>query len=159
MSVRKEKAPQILHRAAMAVDKLRLGDFIRDNAAMIRPKIESADAVVTGSLYDNDAIFLAKALPIANGVIHIGSDRFALKEAMAWLRNQWKDPQPDAMTVLSALTLIHIAVQAKSEYERANEAEKLATWSRIVQRVTNLVQPKQTPMVFPTDPPPANVTS
>jgi hypothetical protein len=157
VSVRKGKGPHIVDRASLAVDKLRLGDFIRDNAAMIRPKIESADAVVTGSPYDNDAIFLAKTLPIANGVIHIGSDRVALKEAMAWLRSQWKDPQPDAMTVLSALTLIHIAVQAKREYEGTNDAEKLATWSRIVQRVTNLMQPK--PVVLPTPtptPPPAS---
>jgi hypothetical protein len=118
--------------------------FSRSNMKAILDKLEDCDQIANSADFNGDMMFIALSLPIANGVIHIASNRRALCHATKWLMDNWesddnKGPDkedPDKISILSALMLIYIVMQGWKKYKGNKEKQKI--WGRIRTRVEKL---------------------
>ena len=129
-----------------AVRVLGVHDFITSSIAHFGPKLESFHTYAKTAPGNGDMIFMALSLPIANGVIHVGSDGDSLKRAKTWIQRATVGQNPDPFSILSVLVLIAIAQEGRRRH--ADSAEEKAIWEEIAERMENLargvpVQPEQ----------------
>lgn len=137
-------------RATVEVIKLlEVEEFLSRNMKAILDKIEDCDQIASSADFNGDMMFIALSLPIANGVIHIASNRRALSHATGWLIKNWEPDDeenpdkdrpdkedPDKISILSALMLIYIVMQGWEEYKSVKDKRKM--WERIRIRVQKL---------------------
>ncbi|HEX2203270.1 MAG TPA: hypothetical protein VHG91_08230 [Longimicrobium sp.] len=138
--------PEVRKLAREAVAKLGVGQFIEDNLKQIRKKLEEFDeyveqtSVKPGS--EGEMTFLALGLPIAHGVIHVGSNRGALASATTWLEKELKAQSgrkrrvrnPDPTASLAVLVFIHAVDRCHEVYASTNPV----AWGNILSRVKPL---------------------
>ncbi len=128
--------------ARATVDAIRLLNiepfFNEDNLRSIFKKLEECDDYAESADFNGEMMFIALSLPIVNGIIHIASNRNDLRRATQWVVQEWKDganKDPDRVSILSALTLIYLAVKG---WQRFRESSKREIWKRIITRVQKL---------------------
>jgi hypothetical protein len=128
---------QVLSNADEAVDRLAILEFIKNYNNELRQRLLDCEREASMAPANRDAVFLAGAFPIMNGVIHLRSDRGRLREATEWIRGKWNVPNDvdfDTFSVLSALTLIYVANQGW----RARTPENEEQWKSIMTRMRKL---------------------
>lgn len=120
-----------------AVKWLRVGTFIRESVPHFGPKLEKNHeyAKARGT---SDMIFVALSLPIANGVIDVGSDQEAVSLARAQITRATGGRSPDPNSILSVLVLMAIVKEARAYYSR--QAGKQEIWAEIGQRMEGLAK-------------------
>jgi hypothetical protein len=117
--------------AQKAVEKLGLIEFINAHKTLIDEKIRACDAHVmaseaTGDTF-GDMTFIATCLPLAAGIVHVGSELKLFQDAQNWVREDLE--LPDSTSVLSALTLLYLVQKGWEENLRD------PAWIRIHGRV------------------------
>jgi hypothetical protein len=138
MHPQESQEPREFSTAREAVDQLGLIDFIKAHKALIYEKIKECDKRVEdakkegkGEFY-GDMTFIATCLPLAAGIVHVGSTLDKFKEAQNSLGKGLGLLDPTS--VLSALTLLYL-VQTGWENNKEDE-----TWKRIRQRVVRFLE-------------------
>jgi hypothetical protein len=126
--------------AAEAVDIVGVRAVIASSADTILAQIERCDAFATGSS-EEDAIFIAMTLSIANAVVHYRTSRHQLAQARVWARERWPG-EKDPTAALATFTLIYMIGEGWKRYR--NIAEKKAVWERIHGRVATLIAEART---------------
>jgi len=117
--------------------------FIKDHIDPIYSKLEECEEDAKRAPVNSDMMFLALALPVINGVIHIASNPTALRDAMDWVTSKWAEPKrepPDAVSILSALTLIYIVYTGYMRYKQDEDHEKKEKWLSIWTRAKKLAE-------------------
>jgi hypothetical protein len=126
--------------ARVAVELLDLEPFFTpENLRSIFNKLEECDRYAQASAdFNGDMMFIALSLPLVNGIIHIASNRNGLRRATEWVVKEWQedDKDPDKVSILSALTLIHLAVKGWQRFR--DDPTKRNAWKRIIFRVQKL---------------------
>jgi len=125
--------PVIARFAQEAVEELGVKQFINDYEEPIYDKLLECDSYAETAKVNSDMMFIARSLPVINGIIHIASNRERLSRAMRWVEKNMEESEPDAISILSALTLIYVAVQG--EIKRKDRIEEREAWRRILRRV------------------------
>jgi len=124
--------------ARKAVEELNIEPFIKKHRPSIFNKLEECDHYANSADFNGDMMFIALSLPIANGIIHVASTREHLRKATKWVVDQWKsdaNQDPEKISILSALVLIHVAGEGWNKYKRSRDKEKREIWKRIHDRV------------------------
>ena len=144
---RKVFSRELVDLANTAVTTLKLvepdkpSDFFRDNQPRLLQKIKSIHYDAERSPVDSDMLFIALCLPVASGVIQVGSNAADLDAARQWVQENWGDKEkkyvPDAVSILSSLTLIHIVTVG---LRQAQSSEDKEAWKKIVERVATLTE-------------------
>jgi hypothetical protein len=130
---RDECVKKMLQSAKDAVDRLGLTDFIKDNKAAIYRQLEDFTHVTKGPIgLDPNAAFVAQTLPLASGVIHVGSSRTNFDKAALWVQNQSAHAQPNS--VLPTLVLLYIVHQGWQDARDTHDEKKKAQWESIYER-------------------------
>jgi len=122
--------------AAEAVDVVGVREVIATAADTIFAQIEDCETFASGSP-DENAIFIAATLPIANAVIHYRTSKQQLAQARTWAHERWPD-EKDPTFALATLTLIYIIGEGWRRY--GGIAEKKAMWERIRARAATLTE-------------------
>lgn len=125
--------------AAEAVDVIGVRESIAAAADTIFAQIEGSDTFATGSAQE-DAIFIATSLAMANAVVHYRTRKSQLAQARAWAHERWPDEDPT--TVLATLTLIYMVGEGWKRFR--DIAEKKTVWERIHRRVVTLIDEART---------------
>jgi hypothetical protein len=123
--------------AKEAVEKLGLEKAIQQYYETLDLRLEEAEDRAKGTPVNQDMMFAALSLPIANGLIHFASTRSRLREAEDWISGVLRDmevvdAEPEAM--LAALTLIYLVNDGHSR----NRTKKAAVWNSMLKRVTRM---------------------
>ena len=138
---REDRAPspaQVQPFVDKAVRLLGVQDFITNSIAHFGPKLESFHTYAKTAPGNGDMIFMALSLPIANGVIHVGSDGDSLKRAKTWIQRATTGRNPDPFSILSVLVLIAIAQEGRRRH--STSLKEKATWEEIAMRMENLAR-------------------
>lgn len=130
-----------------AVEILGVEKFIKRNIRQFGDKLEKFHEYAE-ERGDGDMIFMALSLPIATGVIHVGSNRGALSKAIEWVgtlpgpdqggkkgKREEDDNKPDPFSILSVLVLIAIVEEGRN-LKLKREQKKV--WQGIHQRIAKL---------------------
>lgn len=126
---------QVSEVAAHAAELLGLGKFVHDYLDTIYLRLEEFDRSAQAPGFDDDQMFLKEGLPLAHGVIHVGSRRDALADSRRWVAAEWKE-HPDPDLVLTTLILIHLTERVWEAY-RDSVARRRQT-QRILGRVCRI---------------------
>ena len=125
-----------------AVGLLGVKDFIKKNPTIFE-KLEQFNEQSEVARVDANMMFIALSLPVVNGIIHIASDPTSLGKAMRWVGENWEklaeDRDPDAISILSALTLLYVASEGRRTYASDERSRKV--WDKILERVKFLNEP------------------
>jgi hypothetical protein len=113
--------------AKETVKNLELVDFIQSHKPLIYEKIRDCEERVSREPAHGDMTFIATCLPIAAGIIHMGTKLDSFKKAQEKLSAQLR--LPDSTSVLSALTLLYVVHTAWED----NKGDPV--WERIHNRV------------------------
>lgn len=125
---------EVLQLADEAVDRLKLPAFFEehpDYLQTVHNRLEEIDDEAVNAKVKGEMTFMALSLPLTNGIIHIGSNRRGLREAVDWARVNWID-WPDPLSILTALTLVYIV---RRGWEQNRGTDNRAKWARIGERV------------------------
>lgn len=135
-----EAIKQTARGAATAVEYLNIKKFLGDHGETIYSRLEECESYAKKADFNNDMMFIALALPVINGIIHVASTRGDLSRATEWVVREWsigpKEPIPEKVPILSALTLIYIVAMGWKTYNR--QAGKGEIWESIRDRVQKL---------------------
>lgn len=127
------------------VRALGVAEFIDKNKPIIYGNLERFDqqANATAATVDPNMMFIALSLPVINGIIHIASTQSGLQKAIALVKgDSAQDKDLDAISILSALTLLYVAAIGKDDFAGSANSQ---TWDRIFRRVKNFSDPKKSP--------------
>jgi hypothetical protein len=119
--------------ATEAVRRLDVEGFISKNLDSLYEKFEEADRTAPAG---DDIAFVALSEPTVKMIINFASGRKDLLDAMSWVREQWKDKtrDPDALAILSMLTLLYIVRKGIKHGDPARRE----TWRRFSERLSSL---------------------
>lgn len=127
---------EVLTSARGAVQKLEIEPFLTAYLGDIAQRLldcerEAADAPVNANM-----IFVASALPIINGVIHIASDRERIGKAITHVQQSWKKNREfNPISVLSALILIDVVNRIWQNRNKQPPPGDLSEWKSIMERM------------------------
>lgn len=122
--------------AAEAVDVIGVREEIARSADMIFAQIEDCDTFASGSA-EEDEIFIATSLPIANAVIYYRTPKAQLQQARVWAHQRWPE-EKDPTLALATLTLVYMINEGWKRYR--DIVEKRPVWERIRNRVAALTE-------------------
>jgi hypothetical protein len=133
-------------KAETAVGQLGLTTFIEDHWNLIQEKMRKCDEEVNAAKDKGQAFgdmtFIATCLPLAAGIVHVGSTLDAFKNAQKEVREGVN--LPDSTSVLSALVLVYL-VQTGHDKNPGD-----AAWDRIYGRVKRFLTSEILPVPGPT---------
>lgn len=134
--------------AVTAVRKLKITPFLKAHEERIFTKLEECDGYASNADFGGDMMFIALALPVINGIIHVASTRDNLEAASDWVVKEWGEgpKNPEKVPILSALTLIYVVAIGWDKYEHPAPDQSIAEgkkviWERILNRVQKLSSP------------------
>jgi hypothetical protein len=127
---------KILELATKMVQVLDVVPFLEKYSPDLYQKLREADEYAESAPGNSDMMFMTSSLPISNGVLHIASNRIAVSQAIEELKKEWRGPQPhtDAISILSALTLIFLVVKGWADHQNSTR-ERREQWIRILKRI------------------------
>lgn len=130
--------------ATEAVRRLDIEAFISKNLDTLYDKLEEADRTVPP---DDDIRFVALSEQMVRTVIYFASGRKDALDAMAWVREEWKNKtrDPDPMTILSMLSLMYIVKQGLNQ----SDANRQEIWRRFSRRLATVTKAED--QVLPAD--------
>jgi hypothetical protein len=130
--------------ATEAVRRLDIEAFIAKNLDTLYEKLEEADRSVPP---DDDIRFVAVSEEMVRTVIYFATGRKDALDAMAWVREAWKNKtrDPDPMTILAMLSLMYIV----KEGMKHSDANRQETWRRFSTRLAAVTE--QDDQVLPTN--------
>ena len=133
-----EAASKEAQAALIAEKYLNLEKFFNDQRSLIYERLESFHEIAERAGVNSDIVFIAEGLPIINGIINVGSKPSNYQEAVRWVRSRptWGE-EADPLLVLSALVFIYVVDRGYAEH--MHDAQKMATWERIHDRVGRLL--------------------
>jgi hypothetical protein len=147
-------AKTIADAAELVVVNLEIEEFIADRWSQISNKLRECDEyAVTAKTFGSNMMFLSMAIPLVNGVIHVGSKSERLSATTTLIEDLRKtiglSYDPQRIPVISALTLIYLIVKGwygvtkeLKATQPANAPEKLKdleeVWGRMLSRAQRL---------------------
>ena len=126
------EAKSISEAAENVVNTLEIEKFITEQWEKIDKKLRECDEYAkVAAPFGGDMIFISMAIPLANGVIHVGSTREKLEETTKYIQQEWQKASlahdPERIPVISALTLIYLITKGwlkadkdLADFEQAN---------------------------------------
>ncbi len=146
--VSRSTAEAIGYAAEKVVEDLGIDGFINEHWPMIWEKLRECEEYAKASLkFGGDMIFISMAIPLVNGIIHLGSDRRRLASTTESMSEVWKrvsmTPAPDRIPAISALTLIYIITKGwKGARKLKRDDPEKELWKRMQRRVQRLCSDK-----------------
>jgi hypothetical protein len=123
-----------LNQAVEAVRHLNIDNFIKEQEATIFEKIEdSYKRVESGPR--GSMMFVEQCLPLASGIINVGSTSEDYRLAKAWLAEEL--PKVDPILILPALTLMYVVNKGREYF--ASNPEKAGIWGKMAMAMDTLV--------------------
>ncbi|HYH85960.1 MAG TPA: hypothetical protein VEX60_10950 [Pyrinomonadaceae bacterium] len=109
-------AKTIADAAELVVVNLDIEEFIADRWSQISNKLRECDEyAVTAKTFGSNMMFLNMAIPLVNGIIHVGSRSERLSATTTLIEELRKtiglSYDPQRIPVISALTLIYLIVK------------------------------------------------
>ncbi|PYS80142.1 MAG: hypothetical protein DMF67_11240 [Acidobacteria bacterium] len=106
-------AKTIADAAEQVVVRLGIEKFIEQQWEKIGKKLDECDEYArAAATFGGDMIFISMAIPLVNGIIHVGSTRERLTTTTEWISKEWRRASltydPERIPVISALTLIYL---------------------------------------------------
>ena len=127
--------------------------FIDEHWDEIEKRVLDVETRVADMGKGGNVIFVAECLPFVAGIVHVASTLDNFRTAKDWVKAVL--PEPDAVSVLAALTFLYLVEKGKEEGKKLAEGdpeklekadpEKLKKWESIRQRVDSLLQPPKPP--------------
>jgi hypothetical protein len=122
----------IVDRAKEAINRLDIGSFIEEHRAKILRSLEQKILCNRGE--DQAALlFIADGLPLASGVIQIGSSVAHFREAQDWVKETL--PDADTGSFLSVLTLLYMVHRGCEVALQSGNPSSQELWNEMSQRV------------------------
>lgn len=123
-------------------DILGAKDFIESHEDEIFERLEEFESRTTKNS-EGDIMFIAEALPLTSGIVHLGSTADNFKKAKAWVRTNL--PDSDTVSILSALTFLYLVDKGWQKFSESKEIsktgeEKSVVWQRICQRTNKVLE-------------------
>jgi hypothetical protein len=142
-------AKTIAEAAEQVVVRLGIEKFIEAQwEEKIDPKLRECERyAIASAAFGGDMIFISMAIPLVNGIIHVGSDREKLAKTSDWISRVWEKasltPDAERIPTISALTLIYlITIGWRSARKLKTKDESHQLWKRMQQRVQRLCSDK-----------------
>lgn len=112
-----------------AVQELGIASFIDERLGVVHSRLtEALEAAVQAP--DPADRFTSATLPMVNGLIHYASSPEHLDRAFAWLQRDWGIvDEEEAMSMLSALTLVYIVEHGVERDPRTEDWLKMRTYA------------------------------
>jgi hypothetical protein len=116
--------------AEQVVVRLGIEKFIEQQWEKIATKLDECDEyAVAAKNFGGDMIFISMAIPLVNGIIHVGSTRDKLTATTNWIAKVWRQASlaydPERIPVISALTLIYLITKGCNAMNKEWEATLL----------------------------------
>jgi hypothetical protein len=143
-------AKTIADAAEQVVVRLGIEKFIDQQWPKIDEKLRECEGLAKlTQTFGGDMIFISMAIPLVNGIIHVGSDRDRLSKTSEWIAREWRKPtltyDPERIPVISALTLIYLITKGwKATRTLKGKDERKELWKRMQKRVQRLCSDKAT---------------
>jgi hypothetical protein len=141
-------AKTIAEAAEQVVVRLGIEVFIADQWEKIEPKLRECERYAQASVaFGGDMIFISMAIPLVNGIIHVGSNRSDLTTTTEWISKEWRNASltqdPERIPVISALTLIYLITIGWENAKKLKPKDELREpWKLMKQRVQRLCSDK-----------------